>query len=124
MDIKKIVGRFSVLANISLNDASKWFNLCRESADEIKSQLREGINEKNYEDRLNAAAAVLSFYKYILCTASKITSVSITTGTNSAASGIADRKNMIEAANLMWKNTRASISDILKDPDFIFKGVK
>lgn len=123
MKIKKIVERFSILADISLNDASKWFNMCKESADEIRSQLREDINEDDYEDRLNAAAASLSFYKYVLYATSRNAPLSVTNGVTAVAAGITDRKNMVESAKLTWKNARASISHLLKDPCFAFQSV-
>lgn len=124
MNIGKILERFSIMAELDLDDASQWIGLMEESAAEIKSQLKEDINESEYEDRLNAAAAVLSFYKYTLCLTSRSAVFSTSDGISMVTASITDRKNMISAASSAWKSTRASISNILKDPGFIFQGVR
>ena len=123
MNIEKIIEKFSIMADISLDEAAQWSSLIEETANEIKNQLKDGLNETDYEGSLNSAAAVLTFYKYTLFVTSRSMSFSISGGISTAAS-ITDRRNMLAAARTSWENTRASMSNILKDPEFIFQGVK
>ena len=122
MDIQKIVERFAAIADITVESALPWWELCSESANEINSWIREGVDKEANETRLNTLTAVYSFYKYTLILVSRKTVATIENGF--AIATVTDRRNMLSAANNAWKQARGEAADILNDFDFVFTGVK
>lgn len=131
MNVRKILEKFLIMANIPQNEAKQWIPLCTQAFKEIQSSLKECVDESAHEDRLNSAAAVLAIYKYTLHRFSRIATTRVTTSqVDTQATTPIDvqipinRSSALNAATLAWQETRASLSDILKDPDFTFKSVR
>lgn len=120
MNLQNIVKRFSIIANISLEEAFPWTEICEEAADEIKSHLKSDVDEDKHRRRLDAAAAALAFYRYILYRASGGGMESFTAGEIRIKS---DAKTSVKMALTVWKDAKHSIADLLNDDDFMFETV-
>lgn len=120
MELQNIVKRFSIIANLSFEEAFPWTEVCEESYDEIKSHLKSGVDENEHHRRLEAAAAALSFYRYVIYRASGEGMESFTAGEIKIK---ADAKTSVKIALTVWKDAKRSIADLLNDDDFAFEAI-
>lgn len=120
LNLDKVIERFSVISNISLENSAKWVGICKESLDEIESRLREGVDKEKNARRLEVAAAALALYKYTLYN-------SVTVAVESFSAGELrikpDFKGSVKMAYRAWQEAKNSISDLLKDENFIFERI-
>jgi hypothetical protein len=114
-NIANVIKRFSQLSGLSESQINSWIYICEDSILEIKSQLRDGVSEQENTEKLNSAAAALSFYKYVLCT-------SIKDDLDPENQYISNPYTKSLASDL-WQKHRDNISNLLKDEKFIFKAV-
>lgn len=120
MNLQNIVKRFAIIANISLEEAFPWTEICEEAADEIKAHLKNDVDETEHHRRLDAAAAALGFYRYVLYRASGGGMESFTAGEIRIKS---DAKTSVKMALAVWKDAKRSIADLLNDDDFMFETI-
>lgn len=120
MNLNEIIKRFSIIADLSWEEASPWASVCEDASIEIKSKLRNDVNEEKNERRLNAAAAALAFYRYVLYRCSGGGMESFTAGEIRIKT---DAKNHAKMAYNVWLDAKYSISDLLKDDDFMFERI-
>lgn len=120
MDLQEILERFAMIADIALDDASVWIPVCREAMDEIKQRIKKDVNISGSERRLNAAAAALAFYRFILYKAS---GTSITMPPSADSGALNDRRVGVRAAYDVWRSARGAVADLMVDDDFTFRGV-
>ena len=118
MNLEIVVQRFSVIANIEIEDSSKWIPICGESMEEIKMHLKEGVDEEKNAHRLEVAAAAL--YKYTLFTATTLTTESFTAGEIKIKT---DPNTSVKMATKVWQEAKKSISDLIKDEGFVFERI-
>lgn len=121
MDIEKIVERFALLSALSLDQASNFTYICNEAKNEIISKLLPNIDLNLHSERLIAASAALSLYRYMQLKALNNTTESFSAG------DISVKENMsqaIKTAYEIWLDEKAKIADLLKDDDFVFWRVK
>lgn len=121
MDLQEILERFSLISGLTPEEVSPFTLILEESKNEIESKILDGVDKTAESRRLNAAAAALGFYKYILYKASR-------SGMESFSAGdITIKKSDITAVNLarsVWNEAKCAVSDILKDDDFLFEQIK
>ena len=115
MNISEVIKKFSILSGLSGESVHPWISICEESIFEIRTKLREGINEEDYKDKLNSAAAALSFYKYVLC-------ASIKDDLDPDNQYISNPYTKSLALS-MWQEYKNSISFLLNDNNFVFKTI-
>ena len=108
MNLEIVVQRFSVIANIEIEDSSKWIPICGESMEEIKMHLKEGVDEEKNAHRLEVAAAALALYKYTLFTATTLTTESFTAGEIKIKT---DPNTSVKMATNVWQEAKKSLSD-------------
>ncbi len=120
MKLQNIVKRFSIIANISFEEAFPWTEVCEEAADEIRRHLKSEIDETEHHRRLEAAAAALAFYRYVIYRASGGGMESFTAGEIKIKS---DAKTSVKMALAVWKDAKHSIADLLNDDDFMFETI-
>lgn len=120
LDLQEILERFAMIADIALDDASAWIPICREAMDEIKQRVKDDVNVPGSQRRLNAAAAALAFYRFILYKAS---GTSITTPASADSGVLNDRRVGVRAAYDVWRSARGAVADLMTDDDFTFRGV-
>ena len=120
MNLEIVVQRFSVIANIEIEDSSKWIPICGESMEEIKMHLKEGVDEEKNAHRLEVAAAALALYKYTLFTAATLTTESFTAGEIKIKT---DPNTSVKMATKVWQEAKKSISDLIKDEGFVFESI-
>ncbi len=120
MNLQNIVKRFAIIANISFEEAFPWTEICEEAADEIRTHLKSNISENDHSRRLDAAAAALAFYRYVLYRASGGGMESFTAGEIRIKT---DAKTSVKMALAVWKDAKHSIADLLNDDDFMFETV-
>jgi kynurenine formamidase len=112
--------RFAIISGLPDEQVNKWIDICEDAISEIKTHLKPGIDEKENENRLCAAAASLSFYRYILFLAAREGVDSFSIGEFSVRS---NKRTSVEAAHRIWLEAKAAVSEILTNDDFSFKGV-
>ena len=121
MDLYEIIKRFSIIFGLSSDEIAPWTSICEDACIEIRKNLRENVVEEDHSRRLNAAAAALAFYRYILY------STSNSGGAESFAAGElrikTDTSRMINNAKKVWQDAKRSIADILKDENFMFERI-
>ena len=120
MNLEIVVQRFSVIANIEIEDSSKWIPICGESMEEIKMHLKEGVDKEKNAHRLEVAAAALALYKYTLFTATTLTTESFTAGEIKIKT---DPNTSVKMATKVWQEAKKSISDLIKDENFVFERI-
>ncbi len=120
MNLQDIVKRFSIISNLSLEEAFPWTQVCEEAAEEIRLHLKKGVDENEHHRRLDAAAASLAFYRYVLYRASGGGMESFTAGEIRIKT---DAKTSVKMALAVWKDAKHSISDLLNDDEFIFETI-
>ena len=120
MNLEIVVQRFSVIANIEIEDSSKWIPICGESMEEIKMHLKEGVDEEKNAHRHEVAAAALALYKYTLFTATTLTTESFTAGEIKIKT---DPNTSVKMATKVWQEAKKSISDLIKDENFVFERI-
>lgn len=117
MDIEKIVERFALLSSLSLEEASTFTYICNDANNEIVSKLLPNIDFNLHSERLIAAAAALSLYRYMQLKALSQTTESFSAG------DITVKENTIQAVKIafeIWLEEKAKIADLLQDNDFVF----
>lgn len=120
MNLQETLERFSIIANLPMEDISPWIPICEDACDEIKRHLRSGVDEIKNARRLNVAAAALSFYKYVLYRASGGAMESFSAGELRIKT---NGKMSIKMAHKVWEDAKSSIADLLTDDDFIFERI-
>lgn len=120
MNLDVVLERFSMIVNIEVEDAAKWVPICSESVDEIKNKLKDGVDMQKNAHRLEVAAAALAIYKYTLYN-------SVISGAESFTAGElrmkSDSQTSVKMAYRAWQEAKNSISDLLKDEDFVFERI-
>lgn len=117
MDIEKIVERFALLSSLSLEEASTFTYICSDAKNEIISKLLPDVDLNLHSERLIAAAAALSLYRYMQLKALNQTTESISVG------DVTVKENMNQAVKIayeIWLDEKAKIADLLQDNDFVF----
>lgn len=120
MNILAVLERFSIVANLTIENISPWIQLCKDSIEEIEKNLKSNADLEINSRRLESAAAALSFYKYTLYRASS-------SGMESFTAGELKIKNnydsSVKMAYTIWKEAKNSIADLLLDNDFTFERI-
>lgn len=120
LNLEIVVQRFSVIANVEIEDSSKWIPVCYESMQEIKRHLKDGIDEEANAHRLEVAAAALALYKYTLFNATTLTTESFTAGEMKIKT---DPNTSVKMAAKVWQEAKRSISDLIEDEGFVFERI-
>lgn len=120
LDLNAILNRFAFLSGLTLDEAVSFTPICNDAKEEIQLKIKPCVNESAESGRLEAAAAALSFYKYILHKASLQSTQSFSAGDISIKEDI---KQQLESARSIWYEIRASVCDILQDDEFCFQKV-
>jgi len=120
LNLNEIIKRFSIIADLSWDEASPWTSVCEDACLEIRSNLRDDVKEEDNERRLNAAAAALAFYRYVLYRCSGGGMESFTAGEIRIKT---DAKTHAKMAYNVWLDAKRSISDLLKDTEFMFERI-
>lgn len=120
LDLNAILNRFAFLSGLTLDETALFIPICNDAKMEIQLKIKPHINESAESGRLEAAAAALSFYKYILHKASLQSTQSFSAGDVSIKEDI---KQQLEGARSIWREARASVCDILQDDEFYFQKV-
>ncbi len=120
MDLHEIIKKFSIITGLSDEEVSPWTSICEDACLEIRKNLREDADEESNSRRLNAAAAALAFYRYVLYCSSGGGVESFTTGEIRVKT---DAQTSVKIAYTAWIDAKRSIADILKDEDFMFERI-
>ncbi len=121
MSFYDVLRRFGLLSGLEGKDLSRYSELCKEAAEDIKAKLK--VPEKSLSDgkklRLAYTAGALAFYKYCLLV--------MATEPDSFSAGevrvtVSDKK-LLSAKRLFEEEYRA-LSDVLCDSGFYFGRVK
>lgn len=120
MNTQEVLERFLLIANLSINESAKWTPICSDAVAEIESKLKTDIDKIQNGRRLTAAAAALSFYKYIIYNAAGSGVESFSAGDISIKENTSQK---IELASSIWNESKILISDLLRDDNFYFEQV-
>ncbi len=119
MNIENTLRRFRLIADLDNNEAENWTDLVIEAREYLESIIiKDEIFELD-EKRLDNAAAVYAYYKYVCYTVDNESS--FTAGDLKIVFN--DKK--LSSAKEMWERELNSISDIVdgNSSSFIFKRV-
>ncbi len=120
MNLQTVLQKFLIISNIEIDESSSWIELCQDSVEELKSQLREDVVIEDHTHRLEVAAATLAFYKYTLYNASYPGMESFSAGELRIKS---DPNTTVKMAYRAWQEAKSAISDLIKDDNFIFERI-
>lgn len=115
MDISEVIEKFAILSGLRGDDISPWVYICEDSVEEIRGRLREGVDESKHNRELCAAAAALSFYKYVLCM--------------SIRDDISEEHEYMshaftkDLASTIWARYKSAITKLIIDNKFEFRGI-
>ncbi len=121
MELQQIVERFALISSLGLETATKFTYICNDAKNEITSKLLPDVDISLHSERLVAAAAALSLYKYVLYKSVNHTAESFSAG------DITVKENASQAVKVsyeIWLEEKAKIADLLQDNDFLFWRVK
>ena len=121
LDLQGILERFSLISGLSAEEASLWEPLLIDAKEELECKLKDYVDTVAEARRLNVAAAALGFYKYTLYKVSGAGMGSFSAGDISIN---LNNKEILNAALNIWLEAKATISDLLKDDDFLFKIIR
>lgn len=119
MNIENTLRRFRLIADLDNIEAEKWSDLVIESREYLESiVIKDEIFELD-EKRLDNAAAVYAYYRYVCYTASNESS--FTAGDLK----VSFNSKKISSAKEMWEREFNCIRDIVDDNNsaFLFKRV-
>lgn len=105
---------------MSLEESGLWAETCEDAACEIRRHLRSGVDENKHHRRLEAAAAVLAFYRHVIYRASGGGMHEFTAGEIKVR---ADAKVSANLALMVWKDAKHSIADLIDDDEFMFETI-
>lgn len=121
MSFNDVLRRFKLLSGLEGEKLSRYSFLCSDSITEMNSKLR--FPEESLTDaqklRLSYTAGALAFYKYCL-----YASVSEPESFEAGEVRVTNKKDKSAIARRLFDEECKGISEILKDSDFYFKGVK
>ncbi len=121
MSFYDVLRRFELLSGLEGKDLSRYQDLCREAAEDIKGKLK--VPEKSLSDgkrlRLSYTAGALAFYKYCLY-------VSATEPESFSAGEVRVTINdkQLSSARRLFEEEYKALSDVLSDSGFYFGRVK
>ncbi len=121
MNVKEIVERFALISGMDIEKANTLTYICNDAKNEITSKLLPDVDMNLHSERLIAAAAALSLYKYMQYKAVGQTTESFSAGDITIKE---NASKAVSAAYEIWMCEKAKIADLLKDDDFIFWRVK
>lgn len=102
------------------SDATKWLEFCRASCNTILSSLRDDVNVESNIAPLCHAASCHALYMYVLRNCA--TGIASFRAVDISIAGV--DKLTLESAKIIFEDSMAAISDLLKkSPRFAFKSV-
>ena len=120
MDLTKVLENFLLISGINQNKSSIYMPIIKDSIKKLTSKLKSKTIKDEDKSRLNYAAAIFAFYKYLIFEKSKTNTESFTAGNISIKTNIDAKLN---AAKDIWLSEKEEILDLLKDDEFSFKSV-
>lgn len=119
MNLERIVERFAQLSGLSPQEAAPWQGLCGEAMSELNALTLPGADAPQAAETLNAAAAALVLYRY---------SAALACGPESGFSAGEVRVTKsgagVQAARILWEQTRRAAAPYLRDESFFFGQVR
>lgn len=116
MNISDVLAKFAILSGLSGSGLNRWESICEDSILEIRSKLRDGVIEEDHDRILCAAAAALSFYKYVL--------LAVIGNDIDPENAYILSSNFIKSlASTIWLEYKQLIANLIVDEKFVFKGI-
>lgn len=121
MSFNEVLKRFELLSSLEGKELSRYYELCRQSFQEIKSRLK--VPESSLSDgeklRLSYIAGALAFYRYCL-----YTSVTEPVGFSAGEVSVNMGDKRVEAAKRLFEEEYRGLSSALRDSGFYFGRVR
>lgn len=118
MSFNNTYNRFKLVSSLSDEEASKWVPLLKESSEYVYSHvIKENLTDSDCI-RLDNAAGVYAYYRYIVYSFRAENSFSagdVTVSLNT---------DMVNEAKIMWETEELGLDDLISSSSFIFKRVK
>lgn len=116
MNFDEVFGTFTVLADLSSEEASRWAYLVLSCIADISERLIPDFEEEKYSRRLNEAAAALTLYRYrkILSARGELS------GIKAGDVTITDARGSVDSARELYIESLEKIADIVTDNYFTF----
>lgn len=119
MDVMLVLKAFTMLADLTTQEAEQWRPLCHWAVASLFGRLRTDVDLAANQTLLCYAAGTMAYYKYVLRNA-------VHDGTATFAAGdvkVTDNTHRtVEAAKALYEDAIASVSHLF-EIDFEFMGV-
>lgn len=117
MTFNDVYNRFKLISNLTDEEISKWASIIMEAIEYVTSIVVKR-NLSDYDNiRLNNAAAVYAYRRYILYTVNKESSFS------AGDVSVTVNKDIVSDVENMWNRELDTIKDLVADT-FIFRRVR
>jgi len=117
MNIDEVIAIFLKLAELSESERGNYQNLCEDAVRSLRARLKSDINEEEYGDSLNRAAAALAFIRYVQRNIANGEGSGFKVGEISVNS---TNENSMKYADAVWEDVLLEVKDFLRDDGFIF----
>ena len=121
MSFYNVLRRFELLSGLEGKDLSRYSELCKEAAEDIKARLKVSENTLTDGEKLRLAytAGALAFYRYCLY-------ISVAEPQSFSAGEVSVNMNdkKAEAAKRLFEEEYRGLSRVLSDSGFYFGRVK
>jgi hypothetical protein len=114
MELDETVRRFTMLANLTEEEAAPWETLCSDCLVRVRSQCRAEVDRTAQRELLCDAASALAFYRYTLCCCG--TGGDWTVGDVK----VQESTQQVAAAKALWQEAERQIAPLLENPLFYF----
>lgn len=121
MNNQCIVEKFAKMANLTIDEAANWADLCFECASEIDKKKIKNLSDEEENLFLTPLAATMAFYRYCLYSASKAEGASFKVGDISVKES---NSTSIKFAKQALDSATACAAAYLEDDGFVFEQVK
>lgn len=118
MSFENTLNRFKLISGLSDEEAVKWLPILRESVEYVKTLVtKEDLSDYD-RIRLDNAAGVNGYYRYI--------TYSLETQNSFSAGDIQVNvnKDKVKDAQLMWQTEMSALNDIIDCSPFTFRRVR
>ncbi len=122
MDIQAIVERFALMADLTVEEATKWEDICKECAYQTYSKKKPGADSEQAEMALMSLAATLAFYRYCLYTNTNTSGENFKVGDISVSSD--SSANNISTVQSALEEAKLAATPYMIDDAFSFKQVR
>ena len=117
MEFNVTLDRFKLVSGLADEEVSKWFQVIRDTSEYVYSLVTKDSLTDGDKRRLDKAAGIYAYYKYLLYSQSIENSFSV------GEVSVTENKDRVKDAQQMWEKEKSDIGDIITATNFLFKRI-